>query len=674
MSSFPPLPHNDLSDNEKYVMWRSINEYLSSLALESLNPINFFLSADSNYVQISRSLIEAMNSEYPPLQSAACCACTSVLQLACGSRDIDVSTLAFQPDLCQAYPLVGALFPPKKTCSNVSIPDCVPCIPTLDVDQLLVCLMKCIESQEIVVKTSAHVAIGKLAVSSLYLARCLARKGASLAVLYATDPFLRHKREEPLDHLLSLEQKKFILPEIDFSNEGDFNLERIMHIYMTTIFIHTLKCFTIAAIEIERTTDEFKDENFPSIHIGSLGRLLDFDPSDTAVIFHRYSPIAGSVSVLLDDDELQLYLGGGWGSHFVETTRPIENWLESVDLDAWYLKMMVASAVLAEGPFQLLQMREECQESVVDDKVARCLLIGLGGGLLAWYFQMFAPNCLIDVVEIDPHVAQCAEQFFYFDKTPNTRIFIADIADFVNSDAWHSFNNGQSNCNHTKKVISDSIYRYYDFISLDVYSAASFPNHIITKQFFELVSTMLFPTGVFVINVGVQMPGLGTVQNLISGCFPSVLSFPCPLHDEDSILLLASKHPISLSAWVESLAELPILSPKQMFHAAHAPVSQETTPEKAEEILQEMNCLSIANATKDGPIEIVGHVQTISEHVIREDGSVTFTPSRDHSTGFKTDMVKRMTNRKILQAISFDAIEMIVKAESGIIDMTTDRL
>ncbi|MGA2660360.1 MAG: fused MFS/spermidine synthase [Verrucomicrobiota bacterium] len=144
--------------------------------------------------------------------------------------------------------------------------------------------------------------------------------------------------------------------------------------------------------------------------------------------------------------------------------------------------------------------------------LSRVLMIGLGGGSAQRAFEHYYPNVTIDTAELDPLVVRIARNYFGFEESERQRVFMEDGRMFLR----HS----------TAR---------YDLIILDAYVqgryGSSIPQHLATKEFFELARDHLTTNGIFADNV------IGTLDNWHAGIvgatyrtlktvFPQVYLFP----------------------------------------------------------------------------------------------------------------------------------------------------
>lgn len=118
---------------------------------------------------------------------------------------------------------------------------------------------------------------------------------------------------------------------------------------------------------------------------------------------------------------------------------------------------------------------------VATENLHRALIIGLGGGAFASYLQARHPQVIVDAVEIDPVVAQLAQDHFSLTPTERLRVHVIDAVDFVRE-----------------------LSRSYDYILLDAYDADDIPAALMTDDFLRNVKGRLNPGGVVVANIAIS--------------------------------------------------------------------------------------------------------------------------------------------------------------------------
>lgn len=108
------------------------------------------------------------------------------------------------------------------------------------------------------------------------------------------------------------------------------------------------------------------------------------------------------------------------------------------------------------------------------------LVIGLGGGTLSNVIHELYPAAKIHNVEIDPAVLKVARDYFNFIETDNVTSSVQDGRIFIKRAA-------------IKK-------QKYDWIILDAFNGDYIPEHLLTKEFFEEVQSVLAEGGVIAAN------------------------------------------------------------------------------------------------------------------------------------------------------------------------------
>lgn len=157
--------------------------------------------------------------------------------------------------------------------------------------------------------------------------------------------------------------------------------------------------------------------------------------------------------------------------------------------------------------------------------ISRILMIGLGGGSAQLSFAHHYPGVKIDTVEIDAAVVRVAKQFFAFKETESQRVFVED---------------GRMFLRRTTNT--------YDLIILDAYVqgryGSSIPQHLATREFFELCQKRLTTNGIVAYNVIGSMTGwradiVGAIYRTLQTAFPQVYSFPA--RGSQNVVLLATR-------------------------------------------------------------------------------------------------------------------------------------
>jgi spermidine synthase len=153
------------------------------------------------------------------------------------------------------------------------------------------------------------------------------------------------------------------------------------------------------------------------------------------------------------------------------------------------------------------------------------LMIGLGGGSAQRAFAHYYPDLTLQTVEIDPAVLQVARDYFEFKETPRQQVAVSDGRVFLRRSQAR-----------------------YDLIVLDAYVegryGSSIPQHLATKEFFELVRDHLSTNGVMAYNVigsprNFRADLIGAIHRTISTAFPQVYVFQAV--SSQNVVLIATR-------------------------------------------------------------------------------------------------------------------------------------
>ncbi|MGO2127694.1 MAG: spermidine synthase [Pseudoalteromonas prydzensis] len=114
------------------------------------------------------------------------------------------------------------------------------------------------------------------------------------------------------------------------------------------------------------------------------------------------------------------------------------------------------------------------------DNPQNVLIIGLGGGSLSNVIHELYPAANIENVEIDPAVIKVARDYFDFKETDKVTSKVQDGRIFIKRAALKQ--------------------QQYDWIILDAFNGDYIPEHLLTKEFFEEVKSVLSPNGIVAAN------------------------------------------------------------------------------------------------------------------------------------------------------------------------------
>src|SRR5207249_7913753 len=140
-------------------------------------------------------------------------------------------------------------------------------------------------------------------------------------------------------------------------------------------------------------------------------------------------------------------------------------------------------------------------------------------------FEFYYQDVKIETAEIDPLVVQVARQFFDFKESDRQKVQVSDGRVFLRR-------------NTAKR----------DLIILDAYTqgryGSAIPQHLATKEFFELVRDRLTTNGIVAYNVIGSLHDwhaeiVGAIYHTLKTVFPQVYVFPA--RTSRNIVLLATR-------------------------------------------------------------------------------------------------------------------------------------
>lgn len=155
------------------------------------------------------------------------------------------------------------------------------------------------------------------------------------------------------------------------------------------------------------------------------------------------------------------------------------------------------------------------------------LFIGAGAFGMPEALSREFPNAHVDVAEIDPQVIEVGHRFFKLNEHPKVQSHAGDARHFLRSRP------------DTR----------WDLIFGDAYAGVrSIPSHLVTQEFFQLVSDRLTPEGLFVMNAITAVQGeraelLAGLLATLRKVFPHVETFAVqgPRHLAQNVIILASR-------------------------------------------------------------------------------------------------------------------------------------
>jgi len=186
-------------------------------------------------------------------------------------------------------------------------------------------------------------------------------------------------------------------------------------------------------------------------------------------------------------------------SYFYEETDYFTIELKKVEkngrtLEAVVLDNLIHSYVDLEDPLYLEYGYERVYAELVAWKASanpkfRALIIGGGGYTFPRYLEAKYPQASIDVIEIDPRLTELAHEYLALSQETRIRSFNQDAR-------WFLMNFPE------RKV--------YDFIFGDAFNDLTIPYHLTTKEFSQLIHSLLKPEGLLIAN---------TIDHFESGLF-----------------------------------------------------------------------------------------------------------------------------------------------------------
>ena len=191
-------------------------------------------------------------------------------------------------------------------------------------------------------------------------------------------------------------------------------------------------------------------------------------------------------------------------------------------------------------------------------RMTNVLMIGLGGASTQRSFQHFYPGLTVETVEIDPEVLQTAKDYFQFSESNTQKVHVADGRMYLKRDPAK-----------------------HDLIILDAYLGGRYglgiPQHLATKEFFELTRDHLTTNGVVAYNVIGTMNGwhanmIGAMYRTLKAVFPQVYFFPAK--SSQNIVMIATKSAVPIT--------LDVLRQRAAFHIQNGLITMPSFRERLE--------------------------------------------------------------------------------------------
>jgi spermidine synthase len=161
-------------------------------------------------------------------------------------------------------------------------------------------------------------------------------------------------------------------------------------------------------------------------------------------------------------------------------------------------------------------------------RMTNVLMIGLGGATTQQSFEHYYPGVTVKSVEIDPTVVQVAKDYFGLTESKRQKVSVADGRVFLRRSTER-----------------------YELIVLDAYVHGRYgsviPQHLATKEFFELARDHLSTNGVVAYNVigtlkDWQADLVGAIYHTLNTVFPQVYVFQAA--SSLNLVLVATKSPV----------------------------------------------------------------------------------------------------------------------------------
>ncbi len=170
-------------------------------------------------------------------------------------------------------------------------------------------------------------------------------------------------------------------------------------------------------------------------------------------------------------------------------------------------RVVHGAVVRADGEVSVAYVRALPVALLLDPRIRRVLVLGMGAGGLATYLQERRPGIEVDLVDVDAVVPEVARRFMGFQAGPRTRVHVADARRFVarSSARW-------------------------DLVVADTYIGRAVPFHLTTVEFLREVRRKLAPEGVFALNLaaGLNLPFPRAMVRTLAEVFPCLASFRVP--------------------------------------------------------------------------------------------------------------------------------------------------
>lgn len=147
------------------------------------------------------------------------------------------------------------------------------------------------------------------------------------------------------------------------------------------------------------------------------------------------------------------------------------------------------------------------------------LFIGLGGGLAPWVVHQKYPQVKKIALEIDPHIASVAKRYLPPKELSEFNIIVTDARRYLMQ---------------TNKI--------FDYVFMDSYLGTMIPEHLVTSEFFYLLSKRIGREGVLVLNLSGHLSKGSFIANLTKSVAQSFKHLAIYRVPQYSYLLLIASH------------------------------------------------------------------------------------------------------------------------------------
>ncbi len=242
--------------------------------------------------------------------------------------------------------------------------------------------------------------------------------------------------------------------------------------------------------------------------------------------------LAGALLVNLTLAPAEARVADGQGYSLLSDQESLYGWVRVLDNKAQDRRLLasdasvIGGATLSTGETLLQYQQIISQLPLAWPNIHRVLLVGQGAGHMAMAMHK-QYGIVTDTVEIDPAVADAADQFFGF--VPSGR-----------------------------RIVGDARYEIahlqgpYDLIIHDCFTGGTEPVHLLTEETFQRLHQLLAPGGLLALNTVAfyengRNPALASIVRTVAGAFAEHKVFRATAEDDfNDFVILASSKPIRL--------------------------------------------------------------------------------------------------------------------------------